>query len=53
MDPDLIGAIRVRLAFMTGCERVEEAPRSSVSGLGPVKVNEKDKMPGVHCAGLG
>lgn len=28
-----------------------ERPTGDLSTVGPVKVNEKDKKPGAHCAG--
>ena len=41
----------MQLVFMAGPGRIEEAPKEYVSDFGPVKVNEKGKKPGVHCAG--
>ena len=50
VDPERIGEIQVRLGFIVDSERIEE-PGQHLLTFGPAKVNEKDKKPGVHCAG--
>lgn len=40
------------LGFVAGFDQIEENPTQYVSNFGPTKVNEKDKTPGMHCAGI-
>ena len=51
VDPERIGEILVRLGFMAESEKIVADTHQCLVPIGPAKVNEKDKKPGVHCAG--
>ena len=50
MNPNWVGDIWVLLGFSSKSEQTEVPERHHVDS-GPTKVNERDKKPGVHCAG--
>ena len=42
----------MELGFVAEFDQIEENPIQYVTNFGSTKVNEKDKRPGVHCAGI-